>query len=59
MKLSYTINETCEALGFSRSTIYALLRSGELESFKWCGRTLIHADVLKAAVEKASGRLAA
>ena len=58
-KLSYNINEAAAALGVSRSKIYALVRAGELTVFKWCGRTLIDAEVLKNAQGRASGRLAA
>jgi excisionase family DNA binding protein len=58
-KLSYTINEACRALGFSRTTIYKLVREGELQTFTWCGRTLIRADVLKRALDRASGEKAA
>lgn len=58
-KLSYTINEAAEAIGVSRRTVYDLIGRGELEKFTWCGRTLIRADVLKVAVDRASGRRAA
>lgn len=58
-KLSYTVNEAAQALGVSRSTIYKLVREKELSTFTWCGRTLIRADVLQAAVDRASGRAAA
>lgn len=58
-KLSFTINEAAAAIGVSRRKIYSLIAEGELEKFTWCGRSLIRADVLRQAVDKASGRLAA
>lgn len=53
-KLSYTIAEAATALGLSRATLYKLIKRGELRTFSWCGRTLIRADVLRAAVDRAS-----
>lgn len=58
-KLTYTVNEAASAIGVSRSKIYELVREKQLETFKWCGRTLIRADVLQRAVDRASGRVAA
>lgn len=58
-KLSYTVDEASAAIGISRSKFYELVRMGEIQTFKWCGRTLVRADVLRAAVDKASGRAAA
>lgn len=58
-KLCYSVNAAAEALCVSRSTIYKLVRAGELETFTWCGRTLIRADVIQRAVDRASGRIAA
>jgi excisionase family DNA binding protein len=54
-KLSYTVNEAAAALGVSRSSVYAKVREGELSTFTFCGRTLIRADVLQRAVDRASG----
>lgn len=58
-KLTYTIRETAASLGLSRATIYKMIKAHELEVFHWCGRTLIRADVLQRAVDRASGRVAA
>jgi excisionase family DNA binding protein len=58
-KLSYTIGEASAALGLSRATIYKMVKRGELVTFSWCGRTLIRADVLRAALDRASGQEAA
>jgi excisionase family DNA binding protein len=56
-KLSYTVNEACAAIGISRRKFYQLRQAGELETFCWGGRTLIREDVLRTAVDRASGRL--
>lgn len=58
-KLSYTIREAADAIGVCRASIYKRIKAGELQSFSWCGRTLIRADVLQAALDRASGREAA
>jgi excisionase family DNA binding protein len=58
-KLSYTIGEAASALGLSRATIYKMIKTGELQKFTWCGRTLIRADVLQRALDRASGQVAA
>lgn len=58
-KLSYTVDEAAAAVGVSRRTVYALVQKGELQSFKWAGRTLIRRDVLEQALDRASGRRAA
>jgi AcrR family transcriptional regulator len=58
-KLAYNIGEAAKAFGVSRASIYNRISSGELSTFKWCGRTLIRADVLQAALDRASGRVAA
>lgn len=39
--LAISINETAKALGIGRSSVYALLKSGRLESIKIGTRTLI------------------
>lgn len=54
-KLSYTVDEAAAAVGVSRRTVYALVQKGELQSFKWAGRTLIRRDVLEQALDRASG----
>lgn len=58
-KLSYTVDEAASAIGVSRSKVYSLVREGQISTFKWCGRTLIRADVLQRALDLASGRAAA
>lgn len=58
-KLSYTIEEAAEAIGISRATVYRMIRAGELKKFTFGGRTLIRADVVQAAIDRASGQEAA
>lgn len=52
-KLAYTIGEAHRTLGIGRTSLYSLIKAGELESFKACGRTLIPADALHAYVARA------
>jgi excisionase family DNA binding protein len=47
-KLAYNINEAAAALGISRSTLYEIIRAGELEMGKLHGRSVILAENLKA-----------
>lgn len=54
-KLAYTINEAAAAIGISRAQVYRLIRAGDLQKFTWAGRSLIRADVLLAALDRASG----
>lgn len=58
-KLSYTVDEAAAVIGVSRATIYRMVRAGELSKFTWFGRTLIRADVIEQALDRASGREAA
>lgn len=58
-KLSYTIAEAAEAVGVCKASIWKRIKDGDIETFKWCGRTLIRADVLHRALDRASGRAAA
>lgn len=52
-KLSYTVAEATRALGIGKTSLYELIQRGELETFKLCGRTLIHRSNLEALVERA------
>jgi len=58
-KVSYTIEEAAAAIGISRATLYRMIRAGELQKFTFGGRTLIRADVVQAAIDRASGQEAA
>lgn len=55
-KLAYNIPEAAAAIGVSRATIYRLIKAGKLECFSYAGRRLIRADVLEAAIDRASGQ---
>jgi excisionase family DNA binding protein len=46
--LHVTVREAAAALRFSERTVWTLVASGELESFKTCGRRLVPVDALAA-----------
>lgn len=50
-KLSYTIAEACEALGIGRTTIYQLIKNGDLRPVKIGRRTLLAANELERLLE--------
>ena len=39
--LAISVNDTAKALGIGRSTVYALMKTGQLESIKLGRRTLL------------------
>lgn len=45
--LAVSINDTAKALGIGRTSIYAMLADGRLESFKLGRRTLIRAESIR------------
>ncbi|MGV9242188.1 helix-turn-helix domain-containing protein [Streptomyces sp. NBC_00582] len=47
-KINYSIDEAVEASGLGRSTIFELIKSGDLPSFKEGRRRLIPADAIRA-----------
>lgn len=47
-KLAYRVDEAADAIGVSRSTIYELVRAGELELGKIAGRSVIKRDQIEA-----------
>lgn len=51
-KISYTINEASAACGISRTTIYGLIKAGELVTAKIGARTLIARADLEALIER-------
>ncbi len=55
-RLAYTVAEVAQATGVSKATIWRRVKEGELRTFKWGGRTLIRADELRRALDRASGR---
>ena len=50
-RLAYSINETARALSLGRTSIYALIGEGKLETFKLGRRTLVKAESIKRLVE--------
>ena len=40
-KLAYRIEEACHALGIGRTSLYELVKSGELKLIKIAGRSLV------------------
>lgn len=50
-KLAYSISETARALSMGRTSIYAMMSDGRLESFKLGRRTLIKAESIRRLVD--------
>ena len=46
-QLAYSINDTAKALSLGRTSIYALIGDGKLDTFKLGRRTLIKADSIR------------
>lgn len=58
-KIAYNMNEAARALGVSRAQVYRMIKRGDLRKFTWAGRSLIKADVLHAAIDRAAEHQAA
>ncbi|WP_439359927.1 helix-turn-helix domain-containing protein [Bradyrhizobium sp. DASA03007] len=59
MKLAYSIVEACDLLSIGRTTLYQLIKAGDLQTRKVGRRTLIPAkslDTFIGAVEQRDGR---
>lgn len=54
-KFAYSIKETAAALGVGRTSIYAMIGDGRLETFKVGRRTLIKADSVRRLVDSNGG----
>jgi excisionase family DNA binding protein len=52
-KLSYTVNEAAAVVGVSRSTMFNKISKGEVASFTWAGRRLVHRDDLAKLIDDA------
>ena len=50
-QLAYSINDTAKALSLGRTSIYALIGDGRLETFKLGRRTLIKADSIRRLID--------
>lgn len=46
-RLTYSINETARLLSLGRTSIYALIADGRLETFKLGSRTLVKAESIR------------
>lgn len=53
--LSYSIKGAAKAIGVGEATIWRRIKSGEIPTFKWGGRTLIDADALREVVKRQQG----
>jgi excisionase family DNA binding protein len=51
-KISYTIKEATAACGISRTTLYGLIKAGELVTVKIGARTLIRRADLESLIER-------
>lgn len=49
--LAVSINDTAKALGLGRTSIYALISEGRLDSFKLGRRTLIKMESIRRLIE--------
>ena len=50
--VALSINDAAKALGVGRTSIYALLSEGRLDSFKLGRRTLVKADSIRRLVDE-------
>lgn len=50
MQLVYSINEAARALGVGRTSIYALIKQGRLETVKLGSRTLVKTSSILALI---------
>lgn len=46
-RLAYSINETATVLSLGRTSVYAMIADGRLESFKLGRRTLVKAESVR------------
>jgi excisionase family DNA binding protein len=53
---TYSVPEAAARLGISKTTLYERIKEGRVRAFRWVGRTLIRADDLQDAIDRASGR---
>jgi excisionase family DNA binding protein len=50
--ITASINDTAKALGLGRTSIYALIREGRLETIKLGRRTLIKVESIRKLIER-------
>ncbi len=51
--IAASIKDTAKALGLGRTSIYALIREGRLETFKLGRRTLVKVDSIRRLLDRA------
>ncbi|QCQ97753.1 helix-turn-helix domain-containing protein [Brevundimonas sp. SGAir0440] len=52
-KLAYTVDEAGPAMGVSRTTVFDMIRNGEVMAKKLRGRTIITRDELQRVIDEA------
>lgn len=52
-KLAYTVDEAGPAMGLSRTTVFDMIRNGEVIAKKLRGRTIITRDELQRVIDEA------
>ncbi|QCQ97786.1 helix-turn-helix domain-containing protein [Brevundimonas sp. SGAir0440] len=52
-KLAYTVDEAGSAMGVSRTTVFDMIRNGEVIAKKLRGRTIITRDELQRVIDEA------
>jgi excisionase family DNA binding protein len=53
-KLSYTVGEAAHAVGISTTTVWSMIREGQIKTFKIGSRTLIRRAELESVIERAA-----
>jgi excisionase family DNA binding protein len=51
-RLTYSINETAHVLSMGRTSIYAMIADGRLETLKLGRRTLVKAESIRRLIER-------
>ena len=46
-RLAYPINEACEQIGIKRTSLYEMIKKGEIKAIKIAGRTVIPTSELE------------
>ena len=52
--ITLSVNETAKVLGLGRTSIYALIREGRIETVKLGRRTLVKTDSIRRLIEEAA-----
>ena len=54
--LAHRIPEACQRIGVGRSSLYELIKSGQLKTVRICGRTLVPESELQRLLAEAKAR---